>query len=142
MGKLFSFMAILEIPGLFFFNRLRMKFSCQTMLKLSSVAFIFKVLFTYLATSVNFIYFAFLFQFISFPLFLSSAVHLADEVMDPGESVKGQALVTGMMTLSGVFASLLGGAILDISGPSQLLLISTLITIIGTVSIFATIKKI
>jgi len=142
MGKLFSFMAILELPGLFFFSRLRMKFSCQTMLKLSSVAFIGKVFFTYLATSVGFIYLAFLFQLISFPLFLSSAIHLADEVMEPGESVKGQALVAGMMTLSGVFASLLGGAILDIGGASQLLFISTVLTIIGTISIFVTVKKI
>ncbi len=142
MGKLFSFMAILELPGLFFFSRLRIKFSCQTMLMLSSVAFIAKVFFTYLATSVSFIYFAFLFQLISFPLFLSSAVHLADEIIEPGESVKGQALVTGMMTLSSVFASLIGGAILDIGGASQLLLISTVLAIIGTVSIFITVRKI
>ena len=142
MGKLFAFTAILELPGLFFFNKLRAKFSCQTMLKLSSLAFVVKVFLTYLATSVGFLYLAFLFQLISFPLFLSSAVHLADEVMETGESVKGQALVAGMMTLSGVFASLLGGAILDFGGASQLLFISTLLTIIGTISIFFTVKKI
>lgn len=142
MGRLFSFMALLEMPGLFFFSRLRRRFSSQAMLKLSSVAFIGKVFFTYLAPSVGFVYLAFLFQLISFPLFLSSAVHLADEVMEKGEAVKGQSLVTGMMTLSGVFASLLGGAILDIGGPTQLLLISTTLTIVGTVSIFLTVNKV
>ncbi len=142
MGRLFSFMALLEMPGLFFFSKLRTKFRSQTMLKISSIAFIGKVFFTYLAPSVGFVYLAFLFQLISFPLFLSSAVHLADEVMEKGEAVKGQSLVTGMMTLSGVFASLLGGAVLDIGGPSQLLLISTGLTVIGTVSIFLTVNKV
>jgi PPP family 3-phenylpropionic acid transporter len=112
------------------------------MLKISSIAFIGKVFFTYLAPSVGFVYLAFLFQLISFPLFLASAVHLADEVMEKGEAVKGQSLVTGMMTLSGVFASLLGGAILDIGGPSQLLLISTGLAVIGTFSIFMTVNRV
>jgi PPP family 3-phenylpropionic acid transporter len=142
MGRLFSFMALLEIPGLFFFSKLRTKFRSQTMLKISSIAFIGKVFFTYLAPSVGFVYLAFLFQLISFPLFLASAVHLADEVMEKGEAVKGQSLVTGMMTLSGVFASLLGGAILDIGGPSQLLLISTGLAVIGTFSIFMTVNRV
>lgn len=142
MGRLFSFMALLEMPGLFFFSKLRTKFRSQTMLKISSIAFIGKVFFTYLAPSVGFVYLAFLFQLISFPLFLSSAVHLADEVMEKGEAVKGQSLVTGMMTLSGVFASLLGGAVLDIGGPSQLLLISTGLAVVGTFSIFLTVNKV
>jgi PPP family 3-phenylpropionic acid transporter len=142
MGRLFSFMALLEMPGLFFFSKLRRRFSSQSMLKLSSIAFIGKVFFTYLAPSVGFVYLAFLFQLVSFPLFLSSAVHLADEVMEKGEAVKGQSLVTGMMTLSGVFASLLGGAVLDIGGPSQLLLISTILAIVGTISIFLTVNRV
>jgi PPP family 3-phenylpropionic acid transporter len=62
--------------------------------------------------------------------------------MEKGEAVKGQSLVTGMMTLSGVFASLLGGAVLDIGGPSQLLLISTILAIVGTISIFLTVNRV
>jgi len=46
------------------------------------------------------------------------------------------------MTLSGVFASLLGGAVLDLGGPSQLLLISTVLAVIGTVSIFLTVNRV
>jgi len=142
MGSLYSFMALLEIPGLFFFSKLRKRFTCQFMLKVSSVAFILKVLFTYMATSVSMVYFAFLFQLISFPIYLSSSVHLVDEIMDKGEVIKGQALVTGMMTLSGVFASLFGGFILDIKGPSTLLLLSIYLAIIGTVILFLVINKI
>lgn len=142
MGQLFSFMAVLELPGLFFFTQIRKKLSCQFMLKLASVAFVFKILLTYLASSVGFIYIAFLFQLISFPLFLSSCVHLVDEVMSKNEAVKGQSLITSMMTISTVFASFMGGKVLDLSGASMLLLISTGLTIIGTVIVFLIIDKI
>lgn len=142
MGSLFSFMAILELPGLFFFTKLRRRFSCQFMLKVAAIAFIVKVFLTYLATSVFMIYIAFLFQLISFPIYLSASVHLVDEVMDKGEAIKGQALVTGMMTLSGVYANLIGGFILDLKGPSTLLLLSTFVTIAGTFIMFIVIDRI
>jgi len=142
MGNLFSFMAILELPCLIFFSQLRRRFSCQSLLKVASVAFTFKVFIVFMAKSVAFIYLGFLFQLISFPIFLSASVHLVDEVMDKGEAVKGQALITGMITLSNIFASLIGGAILDLSGASLLLFISTIICIIGTIVVFASVDKI
>lgn len=142
MGRLFSFMALLELPGLIFFTRIRRRFSCQFLLKVASIAFTVKILLVSMATSVAFIYVAFLFQLISFPIFLSASVYLVDEVMEKGEAVKGQSAVTGMMTVSGVFASLVGGAILDYSGASLLLLISTLLCALGTVIILFTIDKI
>jgi len=142
MGRLFSFMALLELPGLFFFSQIRKRFSCQFLLKVASVAFVFKVLLTYMAPTVGFIYLAFLFQLISFPIFLSASVYLVDEVMEKGEAVKGQSFITGMITLSNVFASLLGGVILDLSGASLLLLISTILAVIGTGIVIFTVGRI
>lgn len=142
MGRLLSFMALLELPGLFFFRRIRFYFSCQTMLKISAFAFVGKVFFTYLATSVGFIYIAFLFQLISFPFFLSASVHLVDEVMEKGEAVKGQSMLTGMMTLSAVFGSLIGGVVLDVSGPSILLFYSTIVTVIGVVILMLSVDRV
>ncbi len=142
MGRLLSFMALLELPGLFFFRRIRFYLSCQTMLKISAVAFIGKVLFTYLANSVGFIYIAFLFQLVSLPFFLSASVHLVDEVMEKGEAVKGQSMLTGMMTLSAFFASLIGGVVLDISGPSILLFYSTIVTVIGALILIVFVDKV
>lgn len=142
MGRLFSFMAMLELPGLFFFNNIKRRLGCGNMIKIASVAFIFKVFFTFTATSVMMVYFAFLFQIVSFPFYLAGSVHLVDEVLERGEAVKGQSLITGMMTLSAVFASLLGGMILDSKGPSQLLMISTVLCILGSAVVIMTVGKI
>lgn len=142
MGRLFSFMALLELPGLIFFSQIRKKFSCQFLLMIASVAFVCKVFLTYMAPSVGFIYLAFLFQLISFPIFLSASVHLVDEVMEKGEAVKGQSFITVMITLSNVFASLLGGIVLDLSGAPLLLLISTVLAVIGTLIVVFTVGRI
>ena len=111
------------------------------MLKISSVAFILKIFFTYTAKSVGFIYLAFIFQLISFPFYLASSVHLVHELMDRREAVKGQSLISGMMTLSAVFASLWGGMVLDSSGPSQLLLLSTVLCIAGSLIVLTTVGR-
>jgi PPP family 3-phenylpropionic acid transporter len=142
MGRLYAFTALLEMPGLIYFNRLGRRFSCQVMLKFASVAFVFKIFLAYIATSVAFIYVACLFQLISFPIFHAASVHFVDEIMEKGEAVKGQALITGMTTLSNVFASLLGGLILDSHGASVLLSVSTVLTVLGTVIVFLTVGKI
>lgn len=142
MGSLFSFMALLELPGLVFFKQLRQRFTCQFLLKVASIAFTLKILLILTATSVSLIYLAFLFQLISFPIFLSASVHLVDETMGQGEAVKGHSFVTGAMTLSAVFASLLGGAILDHSGASLLLVLSTTLAALGTVILFLAVGNI
>lgn len=142
MGNLFFFMAILELPCFIFFSKLRKRFSCQLMLKIASIAFTAKILLVFMANSMALIYIGFLFQFFSYPIFMASAVYLVDEVMDKGEAVKGQALITGMITLSNIFASLAGGAILDVSGPHLLLFISTITCIVGTIIIYASVDRI
>ncbi len=142
MGRLFSFMALLEMPGLFLFSNVRKRVSCQFLLKVSSVAFVMKIFLIYLASSVSFIYVAFIFQLISFAFFLTASVHLVDEVMEKGEAVKGQSFVTGAIGLSNVFASLLGGIILDLSGVPLLLMVSTILAVLGTVIVFFTVGRI
>ncbi len=142
MGRLFCFIALMELPGLAFFSRIRERFSCQFLLKLASVATIFKIFFVYLAASVSFVYVAFAFQAISYPIYLSASVHLVDEVMEKGEAVKGQSLIVGAMTLSNVFANFAGGVILDCSGAPLLLLISTALCALGTLIIFLAVGRI
>ena len=77
------------------------------------------------------VYVAQLFQLTSFGVFLPAMVCFIDEIMDKGEAVKGQALYTIVTTVATIFASLVGGVILDMSGASSLLWVSTIITGVG-----------
>lgn len=142
MGRIFSLMAFLEIPTMFYFDAIRKKFTCQFMLKVASVGFTLKIGMCFLAQSVSMIFAAQFMQLFSFALFLPAMVHFVDEIMTKGEAVRGQALFTTMITVTTVFASFIGGIILDVSGAKTLTLVATVITLIGTLIIVYSVDKV
>ena len=142
MGRIFSVMAFLEIPALFFFDKIKERFSCQLILKFAAICFTLKVLLIYLAGSVTMIYVAHLLQTFSFGLFLPAMVSFIGEVMAKGEAVKGQALYTVMTTASSMLASVLGGIMLDVSGPGFMLLVSTIVTGLGALVLVLIVDRI
>lgn len=142
MGRILSIMAFLEIPAMVSVGWLRKKFSCEFMLKVAAIGFTVKIAFHYIATSVGMVYFAQIFQLISFGIFLPVMVIFIDEVMSKGEAVKGQAFFTMMTTVTSIIGSLIGGVILDISGAKMLTLIATIVTAAGALIIIATVDKV
>lgn len=142
MGRILSIMAFLEIPLMVCAGSLRKKFSCELMLKIAAIGFTVKIAIHYIATSVAMIYFAQLFQLISFGLFLPVMVMFINEVMSKGEAVKGQAFFTMMSTVASIVGSLIGGVILDISGAKMLTLIATIITGLGTLILIMSVDKV
>ena len=142
MGRILSLMAMLEIPALFLFDMIHSKVSCKTLLKIGAVSFLLKTLCAYIADSVTMLYIAQLFQPAAFGIFLPAMVCFIDEIMDKGEAVKGQSLYTIMTTVGAIFATLLGGRILDVSGATRLLLVSTLITGAGAALIICVVGRV
>lgn len=142
MGRILSVMAALEIPGMVLFDKVRRKFSCQIVLKFAAICFTLKILMIYLAGNVTMIYVAHLLQTFSYGLFLPAMVHFINEIMAHGEAVKGQALYTVMTTAASVVASIAGGFILDIQGPEFLLLVSTVLSAVGSVFVVLLIDRI
>ncbi len=142
MGRILSVMAFCEIPTMVCFDWLRKRFSCQLMMKVASVGFAVKIALCWLANSVTMIFLAQFVQLVSFALFLPAMVHFIDEIMSKGEAVKGQALFTTMITVTTVISSLVGGAILDMSGAKMLTFVATIATTIGAVIIIATVDRV
>lgn len=142
MGRILGVMAFLEIPTMVLFTRLKRRFSCQLLLKVASVAFVVKIAICWLADSVTMLYVAQLFQTVSFALFLPGMVYFTGENMSKGEAVRGQALFTTMITVTTIFSSLLGGWILDVSGPKSLTFIATLATAAGAMIVLAVVDRI
>ena len=142
MGRILSVMAFLEIPTMVFFDALRKRFSCQLMLKVAAVGFTVKIFLCHIAGSVAMLYAAMGLQLVSFALFLPAMVHFIDEIMRKGEAVKGQALFTTMVTVTTIFASLLGGLILDMSDAGMLTLASTVLTAAGAAIVIAVVDRV
>ena len=142
MGRILGVMAFLEIPTMVFFKQLRNRFSCQLLLKAAAIGFTVKIAICWLANSVLMLFIGQLFQPVSFALFLPGMVYFSDEMMSRGEAVKGQALFTTMITITTIFAALLGGMILDASGPKMLTFISTLATAAGAAVVILAVDKV
>lgn len=131
MGTLFAVLAMIEIPGFLLFNKIRQKISYQNLLIFSGLCFLAKIVTMFIATNMAMVYVAHIFHVFSFPIFISAMVGFANTIMARGEAVKGQSLSTMCITISGVFASISGGLMLDSAGAKFMLLIASLVTALG-----------
>ncbi|MCQ2551542.1 MAG: MFS transporter [Clostridia bacterium] len=142
MGGILGVMAALEVPTMVFFDQINRKFSCRFLLKVAAVGFTVKIFLCYVAKSVFMLYVAQSVQLVAFALLLPAIVKFTDEIMEKGEAVKGQAMFTASTTVGAVIASFTGGWIMDMSSPSMLLLVSTVLSALGTAIICIFIGKI
>jgi len=67
-------------------------------------------------------------------------VRYVDEVIAKRDAVRGQALVTAMITLGSIFASYIGGLLLDTSTPKYTLLIGVIVSVAGTLIMLGAIQ--
>lgn len=135
MGTAIFIAAMLELPTMTFFVKFTKKASCGTLFKISALAFTLKHIITYFATSISVIYLAQVTQVAGYALFIPASIYYINEVVESQDLTKGQAMLTGAITLSTVFASLLGGILLDTLGVSSVLLVGTIGSILGTIII-------
>lgn len=133
MGKAIFLAAMLELPTMTFFTLFLKKIKCSNLFKIAVIFFSIKHVITYLASSMFVIYIAQATQIAGYALFIPASVYYMNEVVENSDLTKGQAMLTGAITLSNVFASLIGGILLDAYGVSTVLLIGAVGSIIGTV---------
>ena len=141
LGGLLAFMALCEVPVMLLFQRISKKFSCSSILRFAVIMFTIKELMIYLAPNVTMIYLGELFQALSFALFVPASVLYVNKTVSKSNSAKGQAFVTSMITLGNIFASLIGGRLLDSGGASFTLLVGVIVSGLGTIIMLPAIKK-
>ena len=133
MGIASSIAAIVELPAMIFFVKLVKKVKCHTLLRLAGVVFGLKYVALYLANSVAMIYIAQVLQCASYALFIPASVHYVSKLFGKADTVKGQSLITTATTLGNVFASLIGGRILDLYGTEEMMLVAVIVALVGVV---------
>lgn len=142
MGNAIFLAAVLELPTMSLFAKMKDKISCKKLIMISGIAFSVKHIITYFATSVAIIYLAQVIQIAGYALFIPASVYYVSRLIDKSDMIKVQALVTGAITISGVFASLSGGILIDTLGVNSMLLIGAIVSILGTILIFFTTEEV
>ena len=133
LGGIQSMAAMLELPAMIFFEPLRKRFGCVKLLKFSAVFFFIKAGITMFAGSVPMLYVSMLCQMPAFAIYTPGSVHFVNETMLPKDAVKGQAFVTGMITLANLLSSLLGGMLLDNFSVFLMLGVGSVASLLGAV---------
>lgn len=140
MGWILAFMTVMEVPIMLLFPKLTKRFKCSSLLRVAVIMFTVKELMIFLAPNIAALYAAEALQAFSFALFVPASVGYVGEVIAKHNAVKGQAFVTAMMTLGSIFASYIGGLLLDTSTPKITLLVGVIVSAVGTLIMLCSIE--
>ena len=142
MGNAIFLAAVLELPTMALFTKFQQKIGCKNIMLISAVFFSVKHVLTYFAVNMFMIYVAQVMQMLAYAVFIPASVYYVSQLVEEHDMNKGQALVTGAMTLASVFASLAGGVLLDALGVSKVLMIGAIISVLGTICMFISVEDV
>lgn len=132
VGTVFAIGAFLELPAMIAFGFLTRTFGCSRLFKIAALFLTVKALGICMAGSISGIYAIQIVQTVSYALFIPASVYYVDKVMALRDKVKGQSLMVATSTLGGVFGSLLGSWLLDLTGLRTMLWISVAVSALGS----------
>ena len=133
LGYAISLAAVVELPAMAAFGMLKKKINGGTLLKWSLILFTVKGVIMLLATNMVMVYISQCFQIVSYALFIPASIDYVNQKMEDLDLVKGQAFVTGALTLGSVFGTVFGGLLLDVTTPKTMLLIGIVVSALGSI---------
>lgn len=142
MGNAVFLAAMLELPTMIFFTKVSQKVNCGTLIKFSVIMFLVKHILAYFATNMVMIYISQSMQLFAYALFVPASVYYVNQKIAVADRVKGQSMVTMSMTIAGVFASLIGGILIDIMGIHYVLLVGAIVSAVGMAIVCLTVEKV
>lgn len=142
MGNAVFLAALLELPTMAYFTKLSNKINCGRLIKFSIIMFLLKHVIAYLAANMMMIYISQVLQLFAYALFVPASVYYVNQKIAINDRVKGQSMVTMAMTIAGVFASLIGGMLIDSIGVHLVLMIGAIVSAIGAVIVCLTVENV
>lgn len=133
--------AILELPTMAVVSAISKKVNMKKLLILAGVFFTIKSLIMLFALNMVLVYISQSMQMFAYAVFIPASAYYVSENIKANDQVKGQALITSCFTLSGVFSSLICGAILDNKSVRFMLITGVVVSILGTLSIIIAMTK-
>ena len=141
MGTAVFLAAILELPAMACFSKLREKLGVNKLIAIAVIMYIVKHAITAFAPNIIFIYVAQVFQMFSYAILTPATIYYVNTIISKSDSVKGQSLITMSYTGSGIIANLIGGFMIDSIGVSAVLLIGVGISVLGAAVVIASLEK-
>jgi Cyanate permease len=131
MGTAVFIAAIVELPAMALFNKIREKVNCARLIQIAVILFAVKHGLIYFATNVTMVYIAQFLQIATYAIITPASVYYVNQKISQSDAIKGQSMVTAAITASGIVANIAGGLLLDSVGVKNVLLIGVIVSIIG-----------
>ena len=141
LGMAMFLAAIVELPAMSICAKLIDKHGYSKMMMIAAIFFGIKNTLLWVAPNIIVVYISQLLQFFSYAFFLPVSVYYVKDHVESYDAMKGQALMTGSISLGGVFAGVISGALLDLVGVSSTLLVATIVTWVGALLLIRLMKK-
>lgn len=133
MGIGVGFSAFLELPAMVFVTKFKDKIDVKKMLIVSSISFTLRHLLFWISTSVTMLIVAEGLQMFAYAVFAAASVYYINDMMGKKDAVKGQSYSIIAITIGGIFASLIGGAMIDKYGLRVAEALGVILTAIGSI---------
>lgn len=132
--------ALVELPTMFLFTRMRRVARCEFWLKLSGLFFLLRVTLSLVLPGVTGLYIAQLTQAMGFALYTVSSVAYTEKLIAKRDEVKGQTYLAAANSTGSLAASLLAGTLIDLLGVKNMLLVSIAVAAAGALLLCAAVK--
>lgn len=141
MGYLNGFMALVEIPVILLYRKIRGRHSNAEMLRFAFVFFGLKAFAFAAAPNVPFLFASMLFQAPSFALYSAAIVEYVEEAIPHEDSAKAQSLAFSMTTVGSVFASVISGRLFDSLSVTSTMFIAAFVAALGALIAILGVKR-
>lgn len=141
LGIALMIAALVELPTMTLLGYIAKKTGYVIYIKISAVAFSIKLLFTIFSGHIYLIYLAQFIQILGYAIYTPSMVHYINDIMDENDRVSGQAYAMSAATFSSIIGNLMGGKLIDTFGVLTTLIVTFIISSIGTIIMIKNIDK-
>lgn len=141
-GTVLSFKAIFETIGMMIiYPIISRKISLNTILKISAISFLIKVILETIASNLFMLYVAQMFQCLSFSFIYPGMVMYVNKKISLKEVTRGQACITMSCTIGNIFSSLAAGIVADNFGIKAMEYLALAAMIIGSIGFIIALNK-
>lgn len=136
MGVMLTVVSLVEIPVMVAFSFLLHRASSRFWVMISGVSFFLHAGVMWIAPSFPVLYAAQAFEATGYALYTVAVVYFVNDLVEPGDRVKGQAWFAMTNTIGILLGTSIGGVLLDRAGAGGLLCFATLTAGAGMVLLF------
>lgn len=136
LGRISSLTALVEVPAMLLYTRITKNIRCSTAIRIAVAAYAAKLLVYPLAQGTGLLYAGCIFQTFSYALLTPALVDYSSIVVSYSDIAKSQAVSAAMLTLGSVFATQLGGMMLDAMSVRATMTVAFFFCIVGAAICF------